>query len=179
MKRINRCHELFGCVRGRNVLSVVASLFISGEFEGTPKRILPIKLPNQQPSTSSTKKKNSKVESEEEEDDEEELESSFNTKGKKSFKVDVKMNMPTYDGAGDAKKLGNWIGQLETYFTIHGYTSTQKLSFARLKLSSHPLTCWNAYLKHNVVLKLTWRKFKELIKKQFYPIGYEEERWFQ
>ncbi|KAK0606470.1 hypothetical protein LWI29_038094 [Acer saccharum] len=56
----------------------------------------------QQPSTSSTKKKNSKVEreekEEEEEDEDKEFESSFNIKGKKSFKVDVKIDMPTYDG---------------------------------------------------------------------------------
>ncbi|KAK4841029.1 hypothetical protein QYF36_024060 [Acer negundo] len=74
----------------------------------------------QQPSTSSTKKKNSKVESEKEEEEEEdengEFESSLKIKGKKSFKVDVKIDMPINDGKYLRHKLDQTVQEYTTEF---------------------------------------------------------------
>lgn len=68
---------------------------------------------------------------------------------------------------------------MKNYFTLYVYTSAQKISFARLKMSGHTLTWWNAYVKHHDISGLTWSKFKKLVRKQFYPIGYEEDRWIR
>lgn len=84
---------------------------------------------------------------------------------KKLFRVDFKLEIPTYDGVVDADKLDNWIEQMKNYFTLYVYTSAQKISFARLKMSGHTLTWWNAYVKHHDISGLTWSKFKKLVRK--------------
>ncbi|GKC73147.1 hypothetical protein Tco_1119030 [Tanacetum coccineum] len=65
----------------------------------------------------------------------------------KPFKVEARIDIPSYDGTVDTEKLDSWIDQLETYFTLYGLSSTEKVSFARLKLTSHALAWWNSFLK--------------------------------
>ena len=62
------------------------------------------------------------------------------------FKVEAHINLPTFDGTINAEKLDTWLAQLETYFTLYGYYSMEKATFARLKLTSHALAWWNSYL---------------------------------
>nr|GFB88801.1 hypothetical protein [Tanacetum cinerariifolium] len=62
----------------------------------------------------------------------------------KPFKVEARINIPLYDGTVDAEKLDSWIDQLETYFTLYGFTSVEKVSFARWKLTSHVVAWWNS-----------------------------------
>ncbi|CAL8994908.1 unnamed protein product [Prunus brigantina] len=82
-------------------------------------------------------------------------------------------------GDVDPEKLDNWIDTLETYFTVYKYSNVQKIKFASLKLSSHALTWWKSYQRRYDVSKLTWKNFKKLLRKQFYPVGYEDERWYK
>nr|GEU37349.1 retrotransposon protein, putative, Ty1-copia subclass [Tanacetum cinerariifolium] len=63
------------------------------------------------------------------------------------FKVEARIDIPTYDGTVDAEKLDSWIDQLETYFTLYGFSSSDKVVFAWLKLTSHALAWWNSQLK--------------------------------
>ncbi|GJT76267.1 hypothetical protein Tco_1042992 [Tanacetum coccineum] len=63
---------------------------------------------------------------------------------RKPFKVEARIDIPSYDGTVDAEKLDSWIDQLETYFTLYGFTSVKKVSFVRLKLTSHALAWWNS-----------------------------------
>lgn len=55
------------------------------------------------------------------------------------FKVEARIDIPTFDGTIDAEKLDSWVDQLETYFTLYGFSSGEKVAFARLKLTSHAL----------------------------------------
>jgi len=41
-----------------------------------------------------------------------------NTSKKPFFKLDVKFDLPTYNGECNAKKLKNWIRRVEVYFQI-------------------------------------------------------------
>lgn len=50
------------------------------------------------------------------------------------------MDIHVYDGVVDAEKLDDWLNQLESYFTLYGYTSSQKVTFVWLKLSNYALT---------------------------------------
>ncbi|KAA8518207.1 hypothetical protein F0562_015681 [Nyssa sinensis] len=93
------------------------------------------------------------------------------------FKVEARVEIPTFDGTVDAKKLDSWIDQLETYFTLYGFSSTEKVSFARLKLINHALTWWNAYLKNGPEQEITWKAFTQLLRQEFYPMGYSQNRW--
>ena len=53
------------------------------------------------------------------------------------LKIDMKSDLPTYDGEVDGEKLDGWIDGLESYFDIYGYNDSRRLAIARLKLSSH------------------------------------------
>ncbi|CAL2237497.1 unnamed protein product [Prunus armeniaca] len=95
------------------------------------------------------------------------------------LKIDVKIDIPAYDGEINAEKLDNWIDQLETYYTIYEYNNRQRINFAMLKLTNHALTWWKAYNKRYSITTMTGKKFKRAIRKQFYPVGFEEDRWFK
>ncbi|GJT11122.1 hypothetical protein Tco_0858164 [Tanacetum coccineum] len=95
----------------------------------------------------------------------------------KPFKVEARIDIPSYDGTVDAEKLDSWLDQLETYFTLYGFTSTAKVSFARLKLTSHALAWWNAQLKMTRDEEITWNEFKRLLRQEYYPMGYSQDRW--
>ncbi|GKB63813.1 hypothetical protein Tco_0919999 [Tanacetum coccineum] len=60
------------------------------------------------------------------------------------FKVEAKIDIPTYDGTIDAEKRDSWLDWLETYFTLYGFASSDKVVFARSKLTSHALAWWNS-----------------------------------
>lgn len=57
----------------------------------------------------------------------------------KTFKVQAKVDMLCYNGSIDTEKLDSWINQLNSYFTVYGYGSEGRVSFARLKMISHAL----------------------------------------
>ncbi|GJV93816.1 hypothetical protein Tco_1541629 [Tanacetum coccineum] len=42
------------------------------------------------------------------------------------FKVEAKIDIPTYDGTIDAGKLDSWLDQLATYFSLYGFRSSDK-----------------------------------------------------
>ncbi|GJW16490.1 hypothetical protein Tco_0020623 [Tanacetum coccineum] len=92
------------------------------------------------------------------------------------FKVEARIDIPTYDGTVDAEKLDSWIDQLETYFTLYGFRSKEKVIFARLKLTSHALAWWNSMLK-NLDEEVSWKVFTRLLRQEFYPMGYSQDRW--
>ncbi|KAM1507545.1 hypothetical protein TB2_016611 [Malus domestica] len=96
-----------------------------------------------------------------------------------TLNIDFKVNIPIYKGDIDPEKLDNWIDVLETYYTVYKYSNAQKIKFASLKLSSHALTWWTSYQRRYNVSDLTWKNFKILLRKQFYPVGYEEEKWYK
>ena len=95
------------------------------------------------------------------------------------FKVEAKVDINPYHSQIDALKLNHWLQQLEVYFNIHQIEEGQNISFARLKLEGYALTWWDS---HTNTLTLEgeppmsiWEDFKNLIKSQFYPIGYIED----
>ncbi|GKA42329.1 hypothetical protein Tco_0734989 [Tanacetum coccineum] len=51
----------------------------------------------------------------------------------KPFKVEARIDIPSYDGTVDAEKLDPWLDQLETYFTLYGFTSTEKSRWHNLR----------------------------------------------
>jgi hypothetical protein len=69
---------------------------------------------------------------------------------------------------------------MEVYFNVHEVTRKQNIVFARLKLEGHALKSWesDAVSKAlgNESLVINWEVLKNMIKSQFYPIGYEEHQ---
>lgn len=93
------------------------------------------------------------------------------------FKVEARIDIPTFDGTVDAEKLDSWIDQLETYFTLYGFNSSEKVAFARLKLTSHALAWWNSQLKMMNEEEVHRSEFTRLLRREYYPMGYSQERW--
>ena len=101
--------------------------------------------------------------------------------GKNSYqnlKIDFRVEISIYDGSVDVERLDDWIERMETYFTLYGYSSKEKIVFATLKLLGHALTWWKSYCKQEKKA-VSWNKFNELLRKQFYPVGFLEERWYK
>jgi hypothetical protein len=61
------------------------------------------------------------------------------------FKIDVRLDVPLYVGSLDVEKLENWLRQLEINFGCNGLYDGQSIYFARLKMSGHALSWWEAY----------------------------------
>ncbi|OMO77559.1 hypothetical protein COLO4_25093 [Corchorus olitorius] len=61
------------------------------------------------------------------------------------FKMEVRIEIPIYDGELNPEKLNGWIKQLEVYFSTKPYTNQQRISFARLRLGNHAVTWWESY----------------------------------
>ncbi|XP_004289453.1 PREDICTED: uncharacterized protein LOC101306573 [Fragaria vesca subsp. vesca] len=81
--------------------------------------------------------------------------------GRSSFrnlKIDFKIEVPMYDGSVNVDKLDDWIERLDTYFTFHRFTS-------------------QSYRRNSDEEVVSWKQFKELLRKKFYPVGFLEERW--
>ncbi|CAL2248463.1 unnamed protein product [Prunus armeniaca] len=109
---------------------------------------------------------------EEDYDEEEETAEEFGA-GQSQMLIKL-IDIPANDGEINTEKLDNWIDQLETYYTIYEYNNRQKINVATLKLTKHTLTWWKAYNNHYSITTMTWKKFKRAIRKQFYPVGFED-----
>ena len=76
-------------------------------------------------------------------EEEETIKTVLHQGGKNSYqnlKIDFKVEIPVYDGSVDVERLDDWIERMETYFTLYGYSSKEKIVFTTLKLSGHALT---------------------------------------
>lgn len=92
------------------------------------------------------------------------------------FKVEAKVDIPTFGREVKVEKVNNWLKQLEVYFQIHGIVNdVDKISFARLNMSGHALVWWQSYVdtyKDEHLSEISsWNVFKELLRDQFYPLG--------
>jgi hypothetical protein len=104
----------------------------------------------------------------------------FSSSSSIPFKVEAKLEIPMFDGKTNVEALDSWLKQLEVYFDLYQIQEMQQISFSRLKMTIHAFLWWECYVdalrigKRPMVMK--WEDFKALLKSQFYPIGYEEEK---
>lgn len=108
-------------------------------------------------------------------EDEEEDKKEGNPISLQPFNVKAHIYVSLYGGTVDAKKKKVCLDQLETRFTLYGFISSLKVTCSWLELSTHVITWWNLYMHIHDSSGMSWKKFKGLIKKQFYPTCYEED----
>jgi hypothetical protein len=93
------------------------------------------------------------------------------------LKLDIKFELPMYNGEVNAKKFDNWIHQIEVYCRIQRIQEYEtKIQLASLRLESATLIWWEAKIQedmknHGKVLS-SWNDFIVAIKRQFYPLAY-------
>jgi hypothetical protein len=97
-----------------------------------------------------------------------------------SLKLDIKFELPIYNGEVNAEKLDNWIHQIEVYYRIQKIQDDEtKVHLASLRLDSATLIWWESKTqedmkKHGKIL-ISWNDFIVAIKKQFYPLAYKQK----
>ena len=67
------------------------------------------------------------------------------------FKLDVKFELPIYNGELDAEKLDNWIKQLEVYCRVQGINDDpSRIQLATLRMSGMALTWWESKIQQDL-----------------------------
>ena len=67
------------------------------------------------------------------------------------FKLDVKFELPIYNGDLDAEKLDNWIKQLEVYCRVQGINDDpSKIQLATSRMSGMDLTWWERKIQQDL-----------------------------
>ena len=100
------------------------------------------------------------------------------TKGKNPLlKIYVKFELPMYNGIVNAKKLDNWICQLEVYCRIQSLQEDDiKIQLASLRMEGSTLVWWEARtqeeIKNHRKVSMSWSDFIATIKRKFYPLTY-------
>ena len=97
-----------------------------------------------------------------------------------SLKLDIKFELPLYNGEVNAEKLDNWIRQIEVYSRIQKIQDDEtKIQLASLRLDGSTLIWWESKtqeeMKKNGNFFLSWNDFIIEIKKQFYPLAYKQK----
>ena len=84
------------------------------------------------------------------------------------FKVQVKFDIPLFEGKIDADALDNWLNVLEGYLFVHNFFDREKITFALLKAVSHVQNWWGTYCEKNSSYNAgmfkknpTWACYKE------------------
>jgi hypothetical protein len=93
------------------------------------------------------------------------------------LKIDIKFELPMYNGEVNAEKLDNWIRYIEVYCRIQRIQDDEtKIQLSSLRLESATLIWWEDKTqqdmkKHGKVLS-SWNDFIFAIKRKFYPLAY-------
>jgi hypothetical protein len=87
-----------------------------------------------------------------------------------SLKLDIKFELPIYNGEVNAEKLDNWIRQIEVYCRIQKIQDDEiKIQLASLRLDSATLIWWESKtqeeMKKHGKIFLSWNDFTIAIKK--------------
>jgi hypothetical protein len=95
-------------------------------------------------------------------------------------KLDVKFELPMYDGEVNVERLDNWVRQMKIYYSVQKikYDATQ-IKLASLRLAGPTLIWWKSKLQNGMQrvgnVFPSWKVFIFSLRKQFYPLGYKEK----
>ena len=94
--------------------------------------------------------------------------SSSHSGGATPFKVQVKFDVPIFEGKIDADSIDRWLNLLEGYFSVHDFSDGEKVVFALLKATPHVKDWWETYYEKlpslfqphllGIILKMPSRK---------------------
>ena len=110
--------------------------------------------------------------------------SSSHSGGTTPFKVQVKFDIPIFDGQIDENTVDIWLNLLEVYFLVHEFSDREKITFFLLKAAPHVKDWWETYYERkdedepSLFLAVpTWNSFRDAIKGQYYLVGRYEDNY--
>ena len=71
--------------------------------------------------------------------------SSSHSRGATPFKVQVKFDIPIFEGQIYADVVDRWLNLLEGYFSVHDFSDEEKIIFALLKAAPHVNRWWETH----------------------------------
>ncbi len=102
------------------------------------------------------------------------------------FKVQVNFEIPIFEGQIDADAVDKWLNLLDGYFSVHKFSSREKIVFALLKAAPHVKEWWETYCEQKddstgslFSAAPTWNDFRDAIKEQYYPVGSYEDKYIK
>jgi hypothetical protein len=101
---------------------------------------------------------------------------SSSSRGVAPFKVQIKFDIPIFEGQIDIDVVDKWLNLLEWYFYIHDFSNREKITFALLKVISHVKYWWETFCEIKEIeepslftVMATWESFGDVINEQYYP----------
>jgi hypothetical protein len=94
------------------------------------------------------------------------------------IKLVIKFELPMYDGEVSAKRLDNWVRQMEVYCSVQQIKDeATQIKLASPRLADTTLIWWQSKLQHGTQqvgnVFPSWKDFVFALRKQFYPLGYK------
>jgi len=102
------------------------------------------------------------------------------------FKVQANFEIPIFEGQIDADAVDKWLSLLEGYFSIHEFSSQEKIVFTLLKAAPHVKDWWETYCEQKdegtgslFLATPTWDSFQNDIKEQYYTVKSYEDKYIK
>eukprot|EP00253_Pinus_taeda_P016290 PITA_16290 len=102
------------------------------------------------------------------------------------FKVQVNFEIPIFEGNIDVDSVDKWLNLLEGYFSVHEFSSREKIVFALLKAAPHVKDWWKTYYEQKdestgslFSAAPTWDSFRYAVKEQYYPVKSYEDKYIK
>jgi hypothetical protein len=94
------------------------------------------------------------------------------------LKLDVKFELPIYDGEVNAEKLENWVKHMDVYCSVQQIKDeATQIKLASLKLAGTALIWWQSKLQNRTQqvgnVFPSWKSFISALRKQLCPLGYK------
>eukprot|EP00253_Pinus_taeda_P005257 PITA_05257 len=114
------------------------------------------------------------------------LASSSNSGNATPFKVQVNFEIPIFEGKIDVDAVDKWLNLLDGYFSVHEFSSREKIVFSLLKAAPHVKDWWETYCEQKdestgslFLAAPTWNDFRNAIKEQYYPVKSYEDKYIR
>jgi hypothetical protein len=96
------------------------------------------------------------------------------------LQLDVKFELPMYDGELIAERIDNWGIHMDVYCSVQQIKDeATQIKLASLRLASTTLIWWQIKLQNGTQqvgnVFQSWQVFVSALKNQFYPLGYKEK----
>jgi hypothetical protein len=94
--------------------------------------------------------------------------------------LDLKFELPMFDGEFNAESLDNWVRQMEVYCSVQQIKDeATQIKLASLQLVGTTLIWWQSELPNSTQqvgnVFPSWKVIFYALKKKFYPLGYKEK----
>jgi hypothetical protein len=96
------------------------------------------------------------------------------------LKLDLKFELPMYDGEVNAERLDKWVRHMEVYCSVQQIKDeVTQIKLASLRLACTSLIWWQSKLQNGTQqvgnVFPSWQGFVSTLKKKFCPLGYKEK----